>query len=363
VHPLLPCSHTSTEKDLICNKCFQALPTTDKPKHPAQETKLKDSPIPDDKPVKTPDLESVKEDIKVKDDLPVAEDRADLNLLEPENDEEQNYMLSGKKPEKENDETMPVDDNEAGGMKKKRKHRSRRGKGAAATCWSPHNKQKTEGTTGSEGAEDLKGVAKELFTSPERKKTTSPENVSTEKRKKLELEEGSRDLEESIPRKKAKVDDPLSRIDPTPPLVEEGSCDLEESISRKKAKVDELLSRIDPSPPLVESACLLGAQEPKTITESNHIQKQPAGKSEVGDLASCVVESGKEDNDLKPSAENKNMERGSDLNILEDDNTDTDTTSDSDTGYTAKPKKGSPEKSNKEAPPKETDLDTILYAP
>jgi hypothetical protein len=81
VHPVLPCSHTSTKKDLICDKCFQALPTTDKPKHPAQETKLKDSPIPDDKPVKTPDLESVKEDIKVKDDLPVAEDRADLNLL------------------------------------------------------------------------------------------------------------------------------------------------------------------------------------------------------------------------------------------------------------------------------------------
>jgi hypothetical protein len=79
------------------------------------------------------------------------------------------------------------------------------------------------------------------------------------------------------------------------------------------------------------------------------------------------VEFGKEDNDLKPSAENKNMERGSDLKILEDEktdtDTDTDTTSDSDTGYTAKPKKGSPEKSNKEAPPKETDLDTILYAP
>jgi hypothetical protein len=88
VHPVLPCSHTSTKKDLICDKCFQALPTTDKPKHPAQETKLKDSPIPDDKPVKTPDLESVKEDIKVKYDSPVAEDRADLNLLEPENNED-----------------------------------------------------------------------------------------------------------------------------------------------------------------------------------------------------------------------------------------------------------------------------------
>jgi hypothetical protein len=58
VHPVLPCSHTSTKKDLICDKCLQALPTADKPKHPAQETKLKDSPIPDDKPVKTPDLES-----------------------------------------------------------------------------------------------------------------------------------------------------------------------------------------------------------------------------------------------------------------------------------------------------------------
>jgi hypothetical protein len=69
------------------------------------------------------------------------------------------------------------------------------------------------------------------------------------------------------------------------------------------------------------------------------------------------------DNDLKSSAENKNMERGSNLKILEDENTDTDTKSHSDTGYTAKPKKGSPEKSNKEAPPKETDLDTILYAP
>jgi hypothetical protein len=43
--------------------------------------------------------------------------------------------------------------------------------------------------------------------------------------------------------------------------------------------------------------------------------------------------------------------------------TDTNTTSNSDTGYTAKPRKGSPEKSNKEAPPKETDLDTILHAP
>jgi hypothetical protein len=73
---------------LKCDKCFQALPTTDKPKHPAQEPKLKDSPIPDDKPVKTPDLESVKEDIKVKDGSPVAKDRADLKLLEPENDEE-----------------------------------------------------------------------------------------------------------------------------------------------------------------------------------------------------------------------------------------------------------------------------------
>jgi hypothetical protein len=70
VHPVLPCSHTSTKKDLVCDKCFQALPTTDKPKHPAQETKLKDSPIPDDKPVKTPDLESVKEDIKVDDKAP-----------------------------------------------------------------------------------------------------------------------------------------------------------------------------------------------------------------------------------------------------------------------------------------------------
>jgi hypothetical protein len=115
---------------------------------------------------------------------------------------------------------MPVDGKEAGGKKKKRKHRSRRGKGAAATRWSPCNKQKTEGTTGSEGTEDLKGVAKELFTSPERKKTTSPENVSTEKRKKLDLEEGSHDQEESIPRKKAKVDDPLSRINPSPPLFE-----------------------------------------------------------------------------------------------------------------------------------------------
>jgi hypothetical protein len=50
------------------------------------------------------------------------------------------------------------------------------------------------------------------------------------------------------------------------------------------------------------------------------------------------VEFGKEDDDLKPSAENKNMERGSDLKIWEDESTDTDTTSDSDTGYTAKPK-------------------------
>jgi hypothetical protein len=98
---------------------------------------------------------------------------------------------------------------------------------------------------------------------------------------------------------------------------------------------------------LPESACLPSAQEPKTIRESNHSQKQQAAKSEAGDLASCVVEFGKEDDDLKPSAENKNMERGSDLKILEDDSTDTDTTSDSDTGYTAKPKKGSPEKGNK----------------
>jgi hypothetical protein len=128
--------------------------------------------------------------------------------------------------------------------------------------------------------------------------------------------------------------------------------------------VDDPLSRIDPSPPLVESVCLPSAPEPKTITESNHSQqKQQAGKSEAGDPASCAVKFGKEDGDLKPSAENKNMERGSDLKILEDENTDTDTTSDSDTGYTAKQKKGSPEKSNKEAPPKETDLDTILYAP
>jgi hypothetical protein len=81
--------------------------------------------------------------------------------------------------------------------------------------------------------------------------------------------------------------------------LEEGSRDLEESIPRKKAKVDDSLSRIDPSPPLVESASLPGAPEPKT-TESNHIQKQPAGKSEVGDLANCAVESGKEDDDLKP---------------------------------------------------------------
>jgi hypothetical protein len=72
-------------------------------------------------------------------------------------------------------------------VKKKRKHRSRRGKGAAATRWSPRNKQKTEGPTGSEGAEDLKGVAKDLSTSQERKKTTSAENVSTEKRKKVGL--------------------------------------------------------------------------------------------------------------------------------------------------------------------------------
>jgi hypothetical protein len=89
---------------------------------------------------------------------------------------------------------------------------------------------------------------------------------------------------------------------------------------------------------------LPGAPEPKTITESNHSQKQQAGKSEAGDLASCVVEFGKEDDDLKPSAENNNMERGSDLNILEDESTNTDTTSDSDTGYMAKPKKGSPKK-------------------
>jgi hypothetical protein len=107
--------------------------------------------------------------------------------------------------------------------RKRRENIVHGGKGAAATRWSPHNKQKTEGTTGSEGTEDLKGVAKELFTSPERKKTTSPENVSTEKRKKLDPEEESRNLEERIPLKKAKVDDPLSRIDPSPPLVEEGS--------------------------------------------------------------------------------------------------------------------------------------------
>jgi hypothetical protein len=123
VHPVLPCSHTSMEKDLICDKCFQSLPTTYKPKHPAQEndktTKLKDSPVPEDKPEKTPDQESVKEDNKVKDDLPVAEDRAELNLLEPENDEEKNDKFFGKKPEQENDETMPVDDNEAGGKKRR----------------------------------------------------------------------------------------------------------------------------------------------------------------------------------------------------------------------------------------------------
>jgi hypothetical protein len=169
---------------------------------------------------------------------------------------------------------MPVDDNEAGGKKKKRKHRARWGKGAAATRWSPRNKQKTEGTTGSEGTEDLKGVAKELFTSPERKKTSSP----TEKRKKLDLEEGSCDLEESIPCKNMKVDDPRSRIDPSPTLVEEGSRDLEESIPRKKAKVDDPLSRIDPSPPLVESACLPGAPEPKpsqrvTTVRSNKLAR------------------------------------------------------------------------------------------
>jgi hypothetical protein len=57
--------------------------------------------------VKTPDLDSVKEDIKVKEDSHVAEDRADLNLLEPENDKEQNGILSGKKREQENDDTMP----------------------------------------------------------------------------------------------------------------------------------------------------------------------------------------------------------------------------------------------------------------
>jgi hypothetical protein len=112
------------------------------------------------------------------------------------------------------------------------------------------------------------------------------------------------------------VDDPLSRIHPSPPLVERGSRDLEESFPSKKAKVDSPLSRIDPSPPLVESMCLPGAREPKTITESNHIQKQPAGKSEVDDLASCIVESGKEDNDLKQSAEKKNIERGSNMNIF-----------------------------------------------
>jgi hypothetical protein len=145
---------------------------------------------------------------------------------------------------------------------------------------------------------------------------------------------------ESIPRKKAKVDDPLSRIDSSPPLAEEGSCELEESIPRKKAKVDDPLSRIVPSPPLVESACLPSAPEPKTIRESNHSQKQQAAKSEAGDLASCVVEFGKEDDDLKPSAENKNMETGGDLKIMEDESTDTDTTSDSYTGYTEKPKKG-----------------------
>jgi hypothetical protein len=57
------------------------------------------------------------------------------------------------------------------------------------------------------------------------------------------------------------------------------------------------------------------------------------------------------------------MEQGSDLKHLEHENTDTDTTSDSNTSYTAKPKNVSPKKSNKEAPPRETDLDTILYAP
>jgi hypothetical protein len=96
------------------------------------------------------------------------------------------------------------------------------------------------------------------------------------------------------------VDDPLSRIEPSTPLVEEGSRDLEESIPRKKAKVDDPLSRIDPSPPLVVSACLPYLAEPKTITESYHIQKQPASKSEVGDLACCVVESGKEVNVFIP---------------------------------------------------------------
>jgi hypothetical protein len=97
-------------------------------------------------------------------------------------------MLCGKKPEHENDGTMPVDDNKAGGKKKKRKHRSHRGKEAAATCWSPCNKQKTEGTTGSKDTEDLKGVAKELFISPERKKTTSHRKMSRLKKK----ESGSR---------------------------------------------------------------------------------------------------------------------------------------------------------------------------
>jgi hypothetical protein len=38
------------------------------------------------------------------------------------------------------------------------------------------------------------------------------------------------------------------------------------------------------------------------------------------------------------------MEMGSNLQILEDENTDTDTTRDSDTGYTAKPKKGRPKR-------------------
>jgi hypothetical protein len=205
VHPVVPCSHT-IEKEYFCESCFN-LPS-DNP----STTSKKDAPS---KPGASPQLE----------------DEADPEA-------KANPEASGRLPQPE-DEEEDANPNleEESNKKKKRKRRPRTKRGGLPSRTSPRNKQKPTETAGATDDSDKKAVVKELFKSNEKQGTVPVETIP---RKKQNLGKPTGppppNKDDFVPPKEQEVDDPLSRIDPSPPLVPE---------AKLPAKSDAATDKVD----------------------------------------------------------------------------------------------------------------------
>ena len=205
VHPVVPCSHT-IEKEYFCESCFN-LPS-DNP----STTSKKDAPS---KPGASPQLED-EADPEAK-----ANPEASGGLPQPEDEEED------ANPNLE----------EESNKKKKRKRRPRTKRGGLPSRTSPRNKQKPTETAGATDDSDKKAVVKELFKSNEKQGTVPVETIP---RKKQNLGKPTGppppNKDDFVPPKEQEVDDPLSRIDPSPPLVPE---------AKLPAKSDAATDKVD----------------------------------------------------------------------------------------------------------------------